>query len=219
MKKIAILLTAVSAICLCSCGNNTENKTGATADNKDTMMATPKNDTMAAEPKLDSATQMKLWMAYMTPGEMHKMMASMNGKWSDSITMWQAAGAPPMMSTSSSENSMILNGLYQQSIHKGDMMGKPFEGRSLMAYDNAAKKFVNTWVDNMGSGIMVLEGPWDEANKTITLKGHMVSPETGKDMDIREVIKIVDDKHQVMEMYCNQNGKEFKNMEIHSMKK
>jgi hypothetical protein len=31
---------------------------------------------------------MKKWMDYMTPGEMHKMLASHTGKWSAKTTFW-----------------------------------------------------------------------------------------------------------------------------------
>lgn len=51
------------------------------------------------------------------------------------------------------------------------MMGMPFEGHGTLAYDNHRKMFVSTWIDNMGSGIMVLEGTYDDASKTLTLMG------------------------------------------------
>ncbi len=220
MKKIAILLTAVTTICLYSCTDSAEHKTDGTVENKDTMGTTPKmDDTMAAEPKIDSATDARLMMEYMTPGEIQKMIASWDGRWTDSMTMWMDPAAPPMTSVGTTDNSMILGGRYQQSIHKSMMMGMAFEGRGTLGYDNAAKKFVNTWIDNMGTGIMYSEGTWDDATKTLTLKGKMVNYQTGKDFDCRQTWKVVDDKHQVFEMYCTKGGKEMKNMEIHSSRK
>ena len=54
---------------------------------------------------------------------------------------------------------MIMNGLYQESNHTGDMMGiRCFTARVVVAYDNHRKEFISTWIDNMGSGIMVLKG-------------------------------------------------------------
>ena len=69
----------------------------------------------------------------------------------------------------------------------------------------------------MGTGIMKLEGPWDEATKSITLTGKMIDPSAGtaKETDIKEIFKIIDDKTQVMEMYGPYyDGKEYKMMEI-----
>jgi hypothetical protein len=72
----------------------------------------------------------------------------------------------------------------------------------------------------MGTGMMTLTGTWDAATKSVTLKGTMVDPGSGKDLPIREVWKLVDDTHQTMEMYTSVGaGAEFKMMEIKYTKK
>ncbi|MBC8985695.1 DUF1579 domain-containing protein [Pedobacter sp. N36a] len=157
---------------------------------------------------------MKAWQTYMTPGDVHKMLAKDDGKWDGDVTMWMAPGAAPEKSKTSSTNTMIMGGRYQKSIHEGNMMGMPFEGMSLLGYDNSKKVFISTWIDNMGTGVMTMEGTWDDATKTINFRGKCVDPMTGKDMDVREVFKFVDNDHQVMEMYANTDGKEMKTMEI-----
>lgn len=157
---------------------------------------------------------MKAWQAYMTPGNVHQMIAKDDGAWDEDITMWMAPGAPPTTSKATCENTMIMGGRYQKSLHKGTMMGMPFEGMSILGYDNSKKMFVNSWIDNFGTGMMYLEGTWDDASKSITFKGKCVDPSTGKDMAVRQVLKVVDDNNQVMEMYCNSTGKEMKTMEI-----
>lgn len=159
--------------------------------------------------------EMKAWMEYMTPGDVHKMMASWDGEWNGEITMWMAPDTPPSKSTSTCTNKMLLGGRYQSSMHTGSFSGMPFEGISTLAYDNARKTFVSSWIDNMGTGMMVLEGPWDAATKSITFKGTSVDPMTGKEMKVREVFHVIDDKTQKMEMYMSTpDGKEYKSMEI-----
>lgn len=162
---------------------------------------------------------MKAWQAYMTPGDVHKMMAKEDGAWDAVVTSWMAPGAAPTKSTATCINSMIMGGRYQQSMYKGNMMGMPFEGMSLLAYDNAKKAFISSWIDNMGTGIMNLEGKWDAASKSITFTGKCVDPLTKKDMDVRQILKINDDNSQTMEMYCNSTGKEMKTMEIQLSRK
>ena len=158
--------------------------------------------------------EMKAWQAYMTPGEPHKMLAKSNGTWNGDVTMW-TPGAPAQKSKSVAVNKMIMNGLYQQSTHKGTMWGKPFEGISTVGYDNGRKVYVSTWIDNMGSGIMLMEGTWDDATKSIAFKGTCTDPSSGNVMNVRETFKIIDDKTQMMEMYMpGPDGKEFKTMEI-----
>ena len=161
-----------------------------------------------------SEAEMKAWQTYMTPGEIHKMLAASDGEWNEEITMWMAPGAPPTKSTATAVNKMIMGGRYQESKHTGNFMGMPFEGYSLVGYDNAKKTFMSSWIDNMGTGIMFMEGKWDEKTKSVHFKGTGVDPATGKDLKIRETFKIVDADTQLMEMYCEKDGKEFKNMEI-----
>src|SRR5262249_46259218 len=98
----------------------------------------------------------------------------------------------------------------------GTYDNKPFEGTGLLGYDNAKKMFVSTWADNMGTGIMYTEGPWDAASKSIKLTGKMVDPTTGQECSVREVMTFIDDKNQKMEMFVTPAGapKEMKMMEI-----
>lgn len=169
---------------------------------------------------MDSAAMMKAWMDYMTPGETHKMLASQSGNWTSEVKMWMDPAAPPTVSKSKDVYRMILGGRYQECKHTGSFNGQPFEGISTLAYDNARKKFISSWIDNMGTGLMVMEGDYDPATKTLSLKGDMVDPTTGKNCKVREVVTFVDDKTMTMEMYNNPSGmdKEFKAMEIKSVK-
>ena len=161
-----------------------------------------------------SDADMKAMMAYATPGEIHKMMAKSVGNWSAAVTMWMEPGAAPTNSTGEVKNEMILGGRYLQATNTGNFMGNPFEGISITGYDNAKKKFVNTWIDNMGTGIMFLTGTWDDATHSINFQGTMCDPASGKDIPVREVVKFIDDNNQMMEMYAVMGAKEFKTMEI-----
>lgn len=87
---------------------------------------------------MDSASMMKAWQAYMTPGEEHKMLAKSNGSWKEEITFgWIQMLLPK--NTASAENRMIMNGLYQESVVKGNFEGMPFHGVSTTGYDNIKK--------------------------------------------------------------------------------
>ena len=170
-----------------------------------------KLDTIRAQ---DDA-MMKAWTAFMTPGEMHTMIGTWNGTWTADVMMWMDPAAPPTKSTATIENKSALNGLYQMGHYSGTMMGSPFEGYNTLAYDNAKKMFVNTWIDNMGSGVVIMTGQWNPATKTLDLRGTQSDPMTGKDSAIREEIKIIDNNTQKMTMYGQgPDGKEMKWMEM-----
>lgn len=86
-----------------------------------------------------------------------------------------------------------------------------FLGHSMEGYDK--QKFVNTWMDNMGTGIMMTEGTYDEATKTFTYTGEF-EPMPGMKQKVREVVKLTDKNHMVLEWYEDRGGKEVKTMEI-----
>jgi hypothetical protein len=218
MKKL-ILAVTVLALCFASCKNET--KEPMETDN--TMLtdttATEADSTEIIEEPMDSVAMQKAWEAYMTPGETHKMLASEAGSWNNEMTFWMGADAPPQKANSTAEIKMILGGRYQETNYKGNMMGMPFEGRATVAYDNTTKEFVSTWIDNMGTGMMVMRGTYDEATKSMTSTGMMVDPMSGKEKKVREVYTIVDEKTRKMEMFdVGADGKEYKSMQI-DMKK
>ena len=219
MKKQIITAAFISYVII-GCNNadkTTTETTSSTSTETDTSTAVTPVATTDTRAPLDSATVTKNWMSYMTPGKEHELMASWNGTWQGTVTMWHAPGAPPETSKATTTNKMVMGGRYQVGNHTGSMMGQPFEGMSTLAFDNAKKVFVSTWIDNVGTGLMKLEGPWDEASKSMTLRGRCVDPSRGdgSEMTVRETFKIVDDKNHVMEMYGpGPDGKEFKMMEI-----
>lgn len=213
MRKI-FAVALFTCIAITACDDQSKTETSVT-DTDSTAMADGSNDMNTAP--VDSATMMTNWMAYMQPTAPHDMMKNWDGAWEEEITMWHVPGAPPEVSKASCVNKMIMGGRYQESTTKGNMMGQPFEGMSTTAYDNAKKVFVTTWIDNMGTGMMVLEGPWDEATKTMTLTGNVVDPTagTGKEMKVRQLYKVIDNNNHLMEMYGpGPDGNEFKMMEI-----
>jgi hypothetical protein len=209
MKKIAITFCAVSLFFACKsdtkdAGKSDTSATASTVDSKSEWVP------------VDSATAMKAMMEAGTPGKEHAMLAKSSGTWKAETTMWMSPDAPPIPSTGIAVNKMILGGRYQEMSFKGDMMGAPFEGVGTTGYDIARKVWTSTWVDNMSTAIMNMEGTWDEATKTITFSGKMYCAPNGKMCDMKETFKMVDDNTQVMEMYGPdmKTGKQFKNMQI-----
>ena len=168
----------------------------------------------AQETNQEMTPEMKMWMDYMTPGDMHKLLAKSVGEWNGKITMWMAPNTAPISSEGTAVYEMILGGRYLQSKHSGVFNGMPMEGLGLDAYDNAKKTFYSTWIDNFGTGVMQMAGKYDPATKTITYLGTSVDPMTGQDVKVRETIKFVDDNHSEMEMYTIDGDKEFKTMHI-----
>jgi hypothetical protein len=195
-----------------ACNNNGEKTDAPKTDSSTTEKPVAKDVTPPAMP--DTAAVNKAWMEYATPGAMHKWMEKTNGTWEGEVSQWMAADAPPMKANATNVQSSALGGRYVTAKFTSTMMGQPFEGMSTMGYNNAKKMFVSTWVDNMGTGIVQMSGNYNEATKTLMLKGLQTDFMTGKDMDISEEMKMIDDNTYIMTMRgIGPDGKDMKFME------
>jgi hypothetical protein len=152
----------------------------------------------------------------MTLGPQHKQLARMAGDWTYTNKMWMAPGQPPMDSAGTMHADLVFGGRYVEHHWKGKFMNMQFEGRGTEGYDNVTKQYVNTWIDNMGTGVMSSTGTCDDAGKTCTYNGMGSDPMAGKQTPVRSVITWVDGDTFTNEMYGNDpaSGKEMKMMEI-----
>jgi hypothetical protein len=171
-------------------------------------------DEKKTPPAMDPAAQQAMMQA-MAPGEHHEHMKKLAGNFDYTIKMWMDPSAPPTESTGKRTAEFLLGGRYLQEKISGSFMGMPFEGISLMAYDNLAKEYVSTWIDNMGTGIMVSHGQCDGKGTTWTMTGESIDPATGKKITMKSVTKLVDANTITMEMSSpGPDGKDMKMIEL-----
>ena len=163
---------------------------------------------------IDKEAMMELWKQLGTPGEPHKLFATLAGSWTTTTKEWMEPGKPAMESSGTAEMKMLLDGRFLYQEFNGQMMGQPFNGIGIDAYDNMTKKYVTAWMDSMGTGIFLMEGNASTDGKTITLRGSHPEPGGGK-MTHRAVWKIIDANNQTFDMYGAHHGhKEMKMLEI-----
>ena len=157
--------------------------------------------------------------------ENHKLLSSLDGNWTFNIKTWfnPDPNAKPQESKGTGIRKTIMGGRYvmmdvtgkmQMPGEDGKMKDAQFKGMGLEGYDNVKKKFVASWVDNMGTGIQFSEGTYDPATKSFTYTSEL-EPMSGMKMPVREVIKIADNNHMDLDWYENHGGQEKKTMEIH----
>lgn len=171
------------------------------------------------EKAMDQQEMMEVWKKLATPGEPHKLFASLAGSWTTTSKEWMEPGKPPMESTGTAEMKMLLDGRFLYQEYNGQMMGQPFNGIGIDAYDNMTKKYVTAWMDSMGTGIFLMEGKASADGKTITLRGSHPEPGGGK-MTHRAVWKIADADNHTFEMYgAHGKEKEMKFLEINYTRK
>ncbi len=161
-------------------------------------------------------------MALANPGENHKLLAQLDGKWKFTMKFWMAPGMPPSESDGTSVRKPEMSGRYfltdatgkvQMPGPDGKMKDMEFKGMGIDGYDNVKQKFISTWIDNMGTSIEMLEGTYDPSTKTFTYHTEE-EPAPGVKIKARELIKLVDANHWVLEWYEDHGGEETKTLEI-----
>jgi hypothetical protein len=174
----------------------------------------------AGEPKLPpgvSAEDMAACMAAATPGEMHKYLAKSVGTWTGKNKMWMAPDTEPMTNDVTSTVTALMDGKYFRCEMKGEMPGMgPFTGEGIVGFDNVSQKFVGTWIDNWGTGIMTGTGELSSSGDTLNWKYNFNCPINKKPMVMRQIEKRTGDNAMTIEMFGPEphTGKEYKMMEI-----
>ncbi len=175
--------------------------------------------TAPAAGKMDEKAMMEMMAKYSTPGAEHKKLEGFVGTWDTTTKMWMEPGAVPQESTGTSENKMVLGGRFLEQNYEGTMMGQPFTGKGYTGYDIYKKRYVGTWMDSMGTAVLLTTGTADPSGK-MTLTGEMDDYMTGKTANLKTTITTVDNDHHVFEMWApDQAGKMFKMLEIHYARK
>jgi len=171
-----------------------------------------------------SAEDMQKMMEMTKLNENHKLLTDSVGNWSYTVKMWMNGdpSSKPDISKGTATRKAIMDGRFvvMDVTGKMDMPGPDgkvqsmtFKGHGLEGYDNVKKKFVGTWMDNMGTGIMMSQGDYDPSTKTFTYNSE-VEMMPGMKTPIREVLKINDKDHMTFEWYENRGGQDVKTMEI-----
>lgn len=167
-----------------------------------------------------SPEEMKAWTAFMTPGKEHAFLAKSAGSWTAKVKSWMDPSQPPEETEGTMETKVVLGGRYIEDKYEGNMFGQPFSGIGVTGFDNFKKKYVSTWIDSAGTGILMMTGSLDKSGKVLTMTGTMDDLMTGKPMKFRSVSTHVDDDHHRFEMWMpGRDGKMFKSLEMEYARK
>jgi hypothetical protein len=157
-----------------------------------------------------------------TPGKNHEFLAKGVGEWKAKSTIWMAPGADAITSEGASTMSPMMGGRFYKVEMTGEMPGMgPYNGFGIHGYDNVAGKFVSTWIDNHGTGMMTGTGELSKDGKTLTWDYQFSCPLTKKASKMREVETITGPNTKTLEAWGAdpKSGKEYQMMSIELTKK
>ena len=162
----------------------------------------------------DEKAAMEAMIKAATPGEMHKKLDPLAGKWDCALKMWMDPSKPPSEMKGSAETKWVLGNRYLLMTFKGDFGGMPFEGSGVVGYDNLRKSYVGAWIDNFSSGIMNSVGEIDSTGKVFTFTGEEIDPLSQKKFKSKQVTKVIDGNKHEETFFKIDGDKEIKVMEI-----
>ena len=87
----------------------------------------------------DMQAMMDTYKKLAIPGEPHKQLASLAGSWTTKTKSWMEPDKPPMETTGTCEDKVLLDGRFLQQECTGEMMGQPYNGIGVHGYDNLTR--------------------------------------------------------------------------------
>ena len=149
-----------------------------------------------------------------SPGPGHRALEHFVGDWRAEVKCWTEPGEAHISQATAKVNWTMKGRFLQEDFH-GEMMGKPFNGRIVLGYDNVKQKFNSVWVSDMQTSMFVTEGKGEIGNKVITLEGTSSCPETGRtDIPMKVVLRVLGPNKHTFEMFDGSRGENAKTMEI-----
>lgn len=149
------------------------------------------------------------------PGKHHEYLQTGIGSWELTIKVWRTPDTEPVVSAGKAEARWILGNRFVETSYEGEILGQPFEARSVEGYDNHAKEYVSTWRDTMGTYTMLFRGECDEDCQVRTVSADITDPASGQKLINKRVTTAVDEDSYTYESFIvTASGEEFKNMEL-----
>jgi hypothetical protein len=172
----------------------------------------PKTKAKAAKKGPSQDEMMAMWAKAATPAENHKRLEPIVGTFRVRTTWVMAPSDEPSVSDATSEHRWVLGGRYVEQRYNGFSMGMPFEGIGYTGYDNVQKRYIGTWMDSFGTGLMNSAGIGKASAKEIRFASACLDP-AGKKMEFESIVKIKDKNRHSYEMWTKApNGKRYRTM-------
>lgn len=132
----------------------------------------------AAQEKLspEQAKKMaELEQKYASPGEEHKRLAELEGKWDMNIELYLKRGAPPITVKGVAENKMVLGGRFLTCDAHGTT-GMSMASLAILGFDRRYGKYTYVGYDSEGTYYVTASGDYDPARNALVLYGEEKDP-------------------------------------------
>jgi hypothetical protein len=169
------------------------------------LVALVSASTFAQQAELPASTRLAL------PGEKHRWLEPLLGKWNVQMRVWPAPGAKPIESTQlTATREWILGGRYLREELTGTFSGNPSHRVALLGYNNLEGRFELVTVDTFEPGQMWYASHADGQPGLISLHGDNTeagfgAKPTGRKRSLRFDVEIARDTN-VQRIYVRYPG-------------
>lgn len=172
----------------------------------------------AMPPEMQKA--MERMEAYGALNENHGYLKQFEGEWECVMKCWMSADLPPEENACTVNAKVGYDGKFLIEKFQGTVAfgegapPQPFNGLSIIGYDNHRRQFVSTWIDNFTTGVYTLYGSASQGGKVFTFEGENYCCMNDKMVQTRSVLTIKDPNTRTFEMWSpGIDGKVIKSME------
>lgn len=174
---------------------------------------------------------MEEMMALRAPGDHHKHLEPLIGKWDTVMRIWMyGPNMPPSESKGTSESKWVLDGRFvltesefkmefPDPANPGKIMKMTSSGMGLTGYDNFRNMYVGNWASSMGTFILDFKGTRNPKTGVFTYYGEMDEPGVPGIGNVigrynRYVTRIVNKDKHILECFDLHAGEDYKAFEI-----
>lgn len=143
-----------------------------------------------APPDLPASTRLSL------PGDKHRWLEPLAGKWAVEMRVWPMAGAQPIVSKEMvASREWILGGRYLREELSGQFAGNPSSRIGILSFNNLEERFEFSTIDSFEPGQMWYASRSVGTSKLISMSGENTeagfgAKPTGRKRDLRLDIEI-----------------------------
>jgi len=155
------------------------------------VMAQSESPADSSEANMQAMMEEYIRMAQ--PGEEHRMLASLEGRWNMDGKIWPSAGMEPMPFKGIAFNEMILGGRFLMMTSESGEGDMYTETLSLFGFDNRSQKYTMAGFDTWGTYFITAAGTYDDSSKAITMYGEDIDPAAGFTQKYDNILRMIDE--------------------------
>lgn len=138
----------------------------------------------------------------MTPGPMHQLLARLEGDWFFETTTFTVPGGAPERAQGEAQKRLIFGGRFLEESWRGEKLGAPWQGRSLLGWDNLAKEFQGVFLDDLTTAMIAARGRLEADGAAVTFAAETKNPFTDQLEQLRLVLRLTDENHHLIEIWA-----------------